>query len=487
MNRKEEILARCIDEALSGKSTVEDCLLLYPELRHELRPLLELAVSIQPPKVAPSPEFRRRLHNRLLQEMGPAKATEARKEANHGWFISLLSIRAVAILVLVFAVLVTGAGSVYAAQSSLPGDVLYPVKVGVEKLQIAVTVDPESKAYLHLKLAQRRVDEVAIQVSLNRTPDVSGLVTLSAQTDAALREIEKAAPDSINTFLSRLAEFTINQQITLGSFITVGHERGNESIRQAMNSVQRANLIAAAAYNNAAFLNTSPSVNDKSLEEGRFNVDGILLSVTGQTWNVGGMILSNVHYSGEVPTINSRINIDGLNKNNEVFIIKLEQGNNSQEQVKIEGLFKGTGNSGKTWYVGTMPIDAPEGKTLPAEGKKLEVQGVTQNTSVTVTDVKEQAKDEEDRQQEANVEGKLSSVDMTKKVITVKVAGAQISLNVGSAKIYIKGSKEIKLSDLASLVGKGVKATGLTKKDGIFYAKDVRIDVDKLGQEKSSR
>ena len=483
MNRKEEVLARCIDEVLSGRSTVEDCLLRYPELRNELRPLLEIALSIQPPKVAPSPEFRSRLRRHLLDVMAPAEAYEGRKEVTHGWFSSLLSVRMVAVSLLAFVVLSTGTVSVYASQSSLPGDMLYPVKVGVEKLQVAVTSDPEDKAYLHLKLAQRRIDEVTAQVNLNRSPDFSGLATLSAQTDAALHEIEKTSLGDINAFLSHLAESAINQQIALGSIRT---ENGHDNVQQAMDTLQRVNLIAETAYNNADFLNTRPSVHDESLEQGRFTVDGTLLSVAGRTWNIGGMVLSNVRYSGEVPAINSRINIDGLKKGNEVFIIKLEKEttsqnntqNISQAAVTIEGLFQGPDNNGKTWYVGTIPVDAPGGKAPPSAGKKVEVQGVTQNVSAAINNVKEQAKDEEDRQQAANVEGTLSSVDMTKKIVTVKVAGAQISLNIGSAKIFIKDNKEIKLSDMASLVGKGIKATGLTKKDGTMYAKDIRVDVD---------
>ena len=474
MNRKEEVLACCIDEVLSGRSTAEDCLLRYPELRDEIEPLLAVVLSIQPPKVAPSPEFRNRLRRHLQEVMSPAETREDKK-VSHGWFVSLLSVRAVAVSLLAFIVLSTGTVSVYAAQSSLPGDMLYPVKVGVERLQVAVTSNPEDKAYLHLKLAQRRIDEVTTQINLNRSPDFSGLATISTQTDAALHEIEKTSPGDISAFLSHLAESAINQQIALGS---IRNENGRDNVQQAMNTLQRVNLIAETAYSNAAFLNTMPSVHDEGLEQGRFTVDGTLLSVAGRTWNLGGLVLSNVSYSGKVPAVNSRIKIDGLNKDNEVFIIKLEQKMDAQEEVIIGGLFNGTDKSGKTWYVGEMPVNAPEGKTPPAEGKKVEVQGVTQNTSAAINNVKEQAKDEEDRQRAANVEGTLSSVDMAKKIVTVKVAGAQISLNIGSAKIFIKDNKEIKLSDMASLVGKGIKATGLTKKDGTMYAKDIRVDVD---------
>ena len=475
MNRKEEVLARCIDEVLSGRSTAEDCLLRYPELRDELKPLLAVALSIQPPKAVPSPEFRTRLRRQLQEVMSPVPSREDRKQANRGWFVSLLSVRAVAVLLLAFVVLSSGTISVYAAQSSLPGDALYPVKIGVEKMQVAVAANPEDKAYLHLKLAQRRIDEVATQASLNRSPDYSGLATISAQTDAALHEIEKTSPGDINTFLGHLAESAINQQITLGAIHT---GNGHDNVQQAVNTLQRANLIAETAYNNAAFLNTSPSVDDQSLEQGRFKVDGTLLSVTGQTWNVGGIILSNVHYSGKLPAVNTRIKIDGLKKNNEIFIIKLEQKDAVQEEVKIEGLFKGTDNGGKTWYVGEMAVNAPEGKTPPAEGKKLEVQGVAQNVSVTVTDVKEQSGEERAKEQEARMEGKLSSVDVKNKIITIKVTGAQISLNIASAKIHTKDGKEISLAELSSMVGKEVKVLGLDKKDGTIYAKDIRVDID---------
>jgi hypothetical protein len=146
MSRKEEILVECIDAVRQGRSTVEDCLRRYPELGSELKSMLELAQAIKPASVSPTPEFRRHLRNRLFEETATAKAKTA-KETGRGWFISVWSVRAAATSLLAFVVVAGGAGSVYAAQSSLPGDGLYPVKIGVEKIQVAVTRDPEQKAY----------------------------------------------------------------------------------------------------------------------------------------------------------------------------------------------------------------------------------------------------------------------------------------------------------------------------------------------------
>ena len=485
MSRKEEILARCIDEVRSGRCTVEECLGRYPELRNELRPLLEVALSIQPPQATPSEEFRRRARNRLLAEMQPSTATATGKPVFPRRFVFALSVRAVATLALAFIVLMAVSSGVYAAQSSLPGDVLYPVKIGTEKLQVAVSVNPEDKAYLHLKLAQRRIDEVTVQISRNRQTDVSGLATLPAETDAALREIKKVSPHDASTFLSYLAESTINQQVILSSLLTMGHEDEHESLSQAMSTVQRTNLIADAAYNNPAFLRTSPSVRDHSLEQGRFEVDGKLVSVDGQTWNIGGLTLPNVRYSGKTPPLNSRVKVEGLNKNNEVFITKLEQEDDGREEVKIEGTFKSTDASGKTWNISEMHIDAPSDKIPPAEGEKLQLHGTTQDGSLAITDIKEEREEEREKENEARLEGKISAFEPTNGLLTIKVTGAQISLNISSAKIYNEDGKAIKPSELASLVGKKIKAFGLIKKDDTFFAKEVRVDAEKPSKRNS--
>src|ERR1035437_5836068 len=122
MSRKEEILVECIDAVRQGRSTVADCLRRYPELSAgELKSLLELTQAIKPANVSPTPEFRRRLRSRLFEETTPGKTKV--KEAGRGWFFPLWSVRAAATSLLAFVVVAGGAGSVYAAQSSLPGDV----------------------------------------------------------------------------------------------------------------------------------------------------------------------------------------------------------------------------------------------------------------------------------------------------------------------------------------------------------------------------
>lgn len=63
-------------------------------------------------------------------------------------------------LIVIMITLATGSGVTLAAEQSLPGEVLYPVKVAVnEKLQAAVALSTEAKARVQTKLASRRLDE----------------------------------------------------------------------------------------------------------------------------------------------------------------------------------------------------------------------------------------------------------------------------------------------------------------------------------------
>jgi len=72
--KKEQILANCIEEIRSVKSTVEECARRYPQMENELRSLLEIAVSVQPDDVKPSAQFIERAKMHLFDEDAPAPA-----------------------------------------------------------------------------------------------------------------------------------------------------------------------------------------------------------------------------------------------------------------------------------------------------------------------------------------------------------------------------------------------------------------------------
>ena len=64
-------------------------------------------------------------------------------------------------LVTIFAVLIfSGGGIAFASQKSLPGSILYPVKILTEDVREAVVFNPETKIKLRAEYAQKRINEL---------------------------------------------------------------------------------------------------------------------------------------------------------------------------------------------------------------------------------------------------------------------------------------------------------------------------------------
>lgn len=103
------------------------------------------------------------------------------------------------ILALLTIFLLGGAGIVYAAGKSMPGELLYPVKRTLEDITIAVSQKPENKAMQHMKIAEERIKEIETltekhkeQKSIDElTKDYSSHLNL-ALTEA--KKIEKENP-----------------------------------------------------------------------------------------------------------------------------------------------------------------------------------------------------------------------------------------------------------------------------------------------------
>jgi hypothetical protein len=70
--------------------------------------------------------------------------------------------------------LILGLNVVEASQGSLPGDRLYPLKIGLEGLHHALTRDAAEQCALHLEFARERVEEIANLVAEGRAGELSG-------------------------------------------------------------------------------------------------------------------------------------------------------------------------------------------------------------------------------------------------------------------------------------------------------------------------
>lgn len=116
------------------------------------------------------------IRNNLLRhmELHPVEervAAPVRHQVGREGLLTKINAKTTMIFGLIVALLLSGSVS-YAAEGSLPGDTLYPIKTEVnEKVRGALAISDESEANLQAKLAVRRLDEAARLAEDNRLSD----------------------------------------------------------------------------------------------------------------------------------------------------------------------------------------------------------------------------------------------------------------------------------------------------------------------------
>jgi uncharacterized protein DUF5667 len=181
-------LQECL-QAMGEKRNLQEVLRRYPAERDQLIDLLRLSVdlgSLAPSAPAADPAFRLRARNRML-----AAAANRRRGLRWNPFGALP--RPVARLAFAGAVaaalLVGGLTSAAASGNSLPGDPLYPVKLAVERAQLAVAFDPAARARLHAQFADVRLNEARRLIAAGRVQDGVRQVD---QYDSAVAQFNQA-------------------------------------------------------------------------------------------------------------------------------------------------------------------------------------------------------------------------------------------------------------------------------------------------------
>jgi hypothetical protein len=151
----EIIFNECLDCVLTGQTTLEQCLEKYPAQAAELEPLLRTALAINSAAaVQPDPQAKARGRYQLQLKM--AQIGKPRRAPIFGW-----QPRWAVAVVTVMLVFTLGGGTVLAADNSMPGNPLYPVKIATENVRIQLAGSKIEKEALLATSADRRVAEIA--------------------------------------------------------------------------------------------------------------------------------------------------------------------------------------------------------------------------------------------------------------------------------------------------------------------------------------
>lgn len=216
-----EIFRQCVDALEKGHTTVEQCILRYPDIP-DLREMLEVtqtARRISPP--AMSVARKQALRNQLTSKMKSRQRVLLPQTKQWGRWAAFVP----ACLLVIF---ISGATLLYAADSALPNDPLYGLKRTSEQFGLALA-RPQSQAYVLAQTAQTRLTELVIllergqsidpaffndvigslQAALRANPDVGVRTALYNQADSALqilivRNVDTNYINAMTTFVTAI-------------------------------------------------------------------------------------------------------------------------------------------------------------------------------------------------------------------------------------------------------------------------------------------
>ena len=130
----------------------------------------------------------------------------------------ILKTLAALMLVLVF-VLAGSSLSVYAAQDSLPGQTLYPVKLWTEDLSLSFAQSPQTKLNLTLVYTTRRMDEISALMAHGKSVNMQTSERFQHQLEDALQLAVQLDDQQMLGALIEIKKNAENQGITLQDLI----------------------------------------------------------------------------------------------------------------------------------------------------------------------------------------------------------------------------------------------------------------------------
>ena len=156
------VLDECVELVRNGEADIQACLARYPEHSEELRGFLETALALQEeglPK--PSHQAMDQGRDRLLKAVAERQQAQAPGPGFLGRWFGTPALKWAGAMAGLAALLLVVGGLALASGDSLPGDVLYPVKRGMEDVRLALTPSDAGKAGRHITLAENRAVELA--------------------------------------------------------------------------------------------------------------------------------------------------------------------------------------------------------------------------------------------------------------------------------------------------------------------------------------
>jgi hypothetical protein len=151
------------------------------------------------------------------------------------------------VLVAILAITALGGGLIHAAEASLPGNWLYPLKLAWEDLRLSLTSDPVSGAEQHLNFAAKRVDEMRGLAEQGSAVPEELVDRMVEQMDQAMQRTTAAPPEEAPVLMEEFRRSMSLQQQVLVQIQKAGPDGDQPSVRTALHVTERAYEIVEEA------------------------------------------------------------------------------------------------------------------------------------------------------------------------------------------------------------------------------------------------
>jgi len=246
----EQALEHCLAELGLG-GDIETGLRRYPQYAAQLRSLLELAQATRQTlaSVPAAPgglvAGRARLLAAVEQQRAagyPAAAQATGAPRLRSRFVTKF---AAALLAAVLCFALLGGGIIWAAQSALPGDLLYSVKLATEDVRLALASAPGERVNLALDFVQERADEMGALVAADRPIPQQTVARLERHLERALTETASTSDAQMTGLLTQVSARAHAQEQQLEQVRAAAPAQAQARLEQAVRVVQQGAQAAA--------------------------------------------------------------------------------------------------------------------------------------------------------------------------------------------------------------------------------------------------
>ncbi|MFC1952596.1 DUF5667 domain-containing protein [Chloroflexota bacterium] len=221
-----------------------------------MEPLLKLALDIEKPgDIKPSSSYKIKARVNLMEQIHAKKMKK-----KWWWFNPVVGVNqpvfagSFKILVVVVVALIVfstiGGGTVYASRDSLPGDTLYPVKLGTERIRRTFTTDDVDRVQLELVFSNTRLREMEALANKKSSKIDKSIREYEKNIGKAIEKVEQLRDDGAPDNMSETVASAISEHQSILDRIEINvPEEAKPSIRniKERNSNNQAGILRILA------------------------------------------------------------------------------------------------------------------------------------------------------------------------------------------------------------------------------------------------